>query len=196
MRRFCFVFLSFVFSLVLVSCSNGRKKIVDMDTLIARSEAESSPASSGAAESGSGDAEKPQEAESSSVASVSVDAPVYTDINLDLTKQSATVVYSQVFNMMVEPETFVGKKIRLNGIATAIHDEEENKDYFACIVMDATACCAQGIEFELPENMQSPEFYPKDGDEITVTGVFEMYESHGFDAFRLGDAVWTREAAL
>lgn len=196
MRRFCFVFLSLAFFLVLVSCSEGRKKIVDMDTLIAKSEAESNPAPSVSAESGSGDAEKPQEAESASVNVPAGDSPVYTEINLDLTKQSATVVYSQVFNMMVEPETFVGKKIRLNGIATAIHDEEENKDYFACIVMDATACCAQGIEFELPENMQSPEFYPKDGDEITVTGVFEMYESHGFDAFRLGDAVWTREAAL
>lgn len=194
MRRFCFAFPFLVLSLVLVSCSGGRKKIVDMDTLIAKSEAESNPEPSTPVEPG--DADKPLSPESSETADSTADAPVYTDINLDLTKQSATVVYSQVFNMMIEPESFVGKKIRLNGIATAIHDEEENKDYFACIVMDATACCAQGIEFELPENMRSPEFYPKDGDEIVVTGVFEMYESHGFDAFRLGDAVWSREAAL
>ena len=181
-----------IFSLIFVSCSKGGKKIVDMDTLIARSEA---------AQENKNEVEAPVEEEPvtervENLSSLPEDAPVYNEINLDLTKQSATVVYSQVFNMMIDPESFVGKKIRLNGIATAIHDEEENKDYFACIVMDATACCAQGIEFELPESMQSLEFYPKDGDEIVVTGVFEMYQSHGFDAFRLGNAVWSREANL
>ena len=181
-----------IFSLIFVSCSKGGIQIVDMDTLIARSEA---------AQENKNEVEAPLEEEPvtervENLSSLPEDAPVYNEINLDLTKQSATVVYSQVFNMMIDPESFVGKKIRLNGIATAIHDEEENKDYFACIVMDATACCAQGIEFELPESMQSLEFYPKDGDEIVVTGVFEMYQSHGFDAFRLGNAVWSREANL
>lgn len=185
-KRLC-IALALIVPSLFFSCSKGTKKIVDMDTLIARSEAESEKKATAE------DSKKTDEASPSE--NLPGDAPVYDEINLDLTKQSSTVVYSQVFNMMLEPESFVGKKIRLNGIATALHDEEENKDYFACIVMDATACCAQGIEFELPPDMQNPEFYPKDGEEIVVTGVFEMYETHGFDAFRLANAVWTKAKA-
>ncbi len=190
-KRLC-IALALIVPSLFFSCSKGTKKIVDMDTLIARSEAESEKK---AAEKKATAEDSKKTDEASPSENLPGDAPVYDEINLDLTKQSSTVVYSQVFNMMLEPESFVGKKIRLNGIATALHDEEENKDYFACIVMDATACCAQGIEFELPPDMQNPEFYPKDGEEIVVTGVFEMYETHGFDAFRLANAVWTKAKA-
>ena len=65
-------------------------------------------------------------------------------IDLDLTAQSATMVYSQVFNMMIEPEKFAGKVIKMKGLYMVYHDEEENKDYHACVIPDATACCYQG----------------------------------------------------
>ncbi|MBO5560377.1 MAG: hypothetical protein J6A07_01850, partial [Firmicutes bacterium] len=55
------------------------------------------------------------------------------------------------------------------------------EDYYACIIQDATACCAQGIEFRLPEG----EAYPEMGTEITVTGTFGSYTQGGTEFYAL-----------
>ena len=47
--------------------------------------------------------------------------------------------------------------------------------YYVCIVQDATACCAQGLEFALSENRVYPDDYPDPGSEITVIGTFDTY---------------------
>lgn len=39
--------------------------------------------------------------------------------------------------------------MKMRGMFSSYHDEETGKSYYACIIQDATACCAQGIEFEL-----------------------------------------------
>ena len=56
------------------------------------------------------------------------------------------------------------------------YDEAADKRYFACIIQDATACCAQGIEFELEGDYKYPDDYPSDGETICVEGVFETYK--------------------
>ena len=55
----------------------------------------------------------------------------------------------------------------------------------ACLISDATACCAQGVEFVLS---QPPEEYPELGSMVTVTGVFSTYESSGMTYIRLEEA--------
>lgn len=62
-------------------------------------------------------------------------------IDIDLTSLSSTMVYSEVYNMMYEPDSYIGKTIRMDGIYTAYHDESSGNNYFACIIQDATACC-------------------------------------------------------
>lgn len=93
-------------------------------------------------------------------------------VDVDLTQLSATMVYTEVYGMMVSPEDYVGKRIRMEGNYASYHDEATGKDYSACIIQDATQCCAQGIEFEL----KGKQSYPKDGDEICVTGIFRTYK--------------------
>ncbi len=97
-------------------------------------------------------------------------------IDIDLTKLSSVLVYSQVYEIMYAPEDFVGKTIRMQGTYSSYYDEGTDTLYNACIIRDATACCAQGIEFVLTDDYAYPEDYPKDGDEVTVTGVFDIYE--------------------
>ena len=46
----------------------------------------------------------------------------------------------------------------------------------ACIIQDATACCAQGIEFVLTEDYVYPDDYPEVDEEICVVGVFDTYQ--------------------
>ena len=81
------------------------------------------------------------------------------------------MVYSEVYNMMTIPEEYVGKTVRMEGLFSVYHDEESGVDYYACIIQDATACCAQGLEF-VPMN---PEKCPEEGGNVKVEGTFDMY---------------------
>lgn len=97
-------------------------------------------------------------------------------IDIDLTTLSATMVYSQVYNMMIAPEDYVGKMVKMQGMMASYYDEAADRRYFACIIQDATACCAQGIEFEPAGELKYPDDYPSDGETICVEGVFETYK--------------------
>ena len=96
-------------------------------------------------------------------------------VDLDLTVLSSTMVYSEVYNMMISPEDYVGKRIKMEGIFSIYYDEVSEKNYFACIIMDATACCSQGIEFEPSDEYSYPEDFPEAGSFVCVEGVFDTY---------------------
>ena len=94
-------------------------------------------------------------------------------IDVDLTKLSSTMVYAEVYNMMSAPELYTGSGIRMKG--NFAHFEGNGRHYFSCVIADATACCAQGIEFVLKDERKYPDEYPEEGNEITVSGVFDIY---------------------
>ena len=97
-------------------------------------------------------------------------------IDVDLTVLSSTLVYSEVYNMMVSPEEYLGKTVKMDGSFALYHDEATDKYYFACIIADATACCSQGIEFVLTEDYTYPDDYPEVGGAICVVGIFDTYQ--------------------
>lgn len=97
------------------------------------------------------------------------------EIDVDLTAMSATIVYSQVSDMMTNPENYEGKVIKMNGIYQLYTNEDGSVFYPACVIMDATACCANGIEFLPPEGTDLTA-----GEEITVIGTFEKYYEDGY----------------
>ena len=92
-------------------------------------------------------------------------------IDIDLTSLSATLVYSEVYNMMYTPENYVGKVVKMEGMYSFYQDENSGNEYYSCIIRDATACCAQGLEF-IPGN---PEALPDNGEDVIVVGVFDTY---------------------
>ncbi len=97
-------------------------------------------------------------------------------IDVDLTALSSTMVYSEVYNMMTDPGSYIGKTVKMSGVYAVYYDEGTGKYYHACIISDATACCSQGIEFELKSGYSYPDDYPEEGGEICVTGTFDTYE--------------------
>ncbi len=97
-------------------------------------------------------------------------------VDVDLTVLSSTMVYSEVYDMMYYPENYIGKSVKMKGMYAGYHDESTDKYYHACIIQDATACCAQGIEFEPIDDYKYPDDYPAEGQEVCVTGVFDTYE--------------------
>ena len=110
------------------------------------------------------------------------------DLDVDLTKLSSTMVYSEVYNMMYTPDDYIGKTVKMKGQFAYYEDPETKAQYFACIIADATACCSQGLEFILTGEHIYPNDYPEVGSEITVTGIFELYEENGLQYCRLKDA--------
>ena len=95
--------------------------------------------------------------------------------DLDLTKFSSVMVYSGLFNVMANPYAYRGKTIKLKGYFDAYHDDLTGKDYFGVMVMDASACCATGLDFVLKGEHKYPEDYPETGAVITVMGKFDVY---------------------
>ena len=102
------------------------------------------------------------------------------DIDLDLTAISGILVYSEVYNMMASPANYMGKKIKMEGIYAIYFDDTYSTRYDACIVQDATACCATGIEFELSDELKYPDDYPEEGEIITVEGIFDTYDEGSY----------------
>lgn len=97
-------------------------------------------------------------------------------IDIDLTSLSSTMVYSEVYNMIADPDAYIGKTVKMSGTYTVYYEENSGNRYFACIIQDAAACCSQGIEFTLTDNYSYPDDYPEEGDTIIVTGVFSTYK--------------------
>lgn len=98
-------------------------------------------------------------------------------VDLDLTALSSTVVYSEVYNMLITPDDYKGKMIKMKGNFNQYYDEESKKTYNAVIIPDATVCCQQGLEFQLADN-SNPNF--EQGTEITVEGSFNTYSDGKF----------------
>lgn len=98
-------------------------------------------------------------------------------VDLDLTQLSSTVVYSEVYNMLITPDDYKGKIIKMKGQFNQYTDEETGKIYNAVIIPDATACCQQGLEFELSDKT-NPNF--EQNTEITVVGTFDTYSDGEF----------------
>ncbi len=109
-------------------------------------------------------------------------------VDVDLTVLSATMVYSEVYNMMVSPDYYKGKIIKMTGQFVPYYDEGTGKYYFACFISDATACCSQGIEFILTDDYSYPEDYPQEGDTICVIGTFDTYMEGEYMYCTLRDA--------
>lgn len=109
-------------------------------------------------------------------------------VDVDLTVLSSTMVYTEVYNMMMSPDDYIGKKIKMKGLLSVYYDAASDKTYFACIIQDATACCSQGIEFVLTDEYRYPDDYPEPGEEICVAGTFETYTEGDYIFMNLTDA--------
>lgn len=109
-----------------------------------------------------------------------------SSVDVDLTKLSSTMVYAEVSNMILDPDAYLGKTVKMNGSLAAWYDETRDRHYFTCIISDATACCAQGIEFIWAGH--APEDYPPAETRVTVVGTFNTYDEDGYIFCQLEDA--------
>lgn len=109
--------------------------------------------------------------------------------SLDLTRLNATMLYAQLYDMVLNPEAYCGKTVRMKGAYATVMDESTSKRHHACFISDAAACCAQGVEFVATNAPAYPADYPPAGSTITVQGVFDTYMQDGGQYAYIRDAV-------
>lgn len=108
--------------------------------------------------------------------------------DVDLTELSGTMAYAEIYNIMMEPEEYVGRKIKMKGQFAVYPDEPTGENRYAVIIADATACCAQGLMFVLAGEHTYPDDYPKQDAEVIVEGEFQLYDEAEYSYYHLVDA--------
>ena len=182
MKRLLCLLLAVCMTLSLCACGKGREKDAGNDTLSSNEEASASAESipTPKEQETPGESEQPQ---------ASADG-----VEVDLTVLSSTMVYSEVYNMLYnDPAHYLGKTVKAKGtfsIYQLVTDGVLQPDpvSYACIISDAVACCAEGMEFVLEGDYTYPDDYPELGAEITVIGEFQSYEENGMTWYHLVNA--------
>lgn len=95
-----------------------------------------------------------------------------TDVELDLSKMNADLAYAFIFQLVVEPEKYEGKTVRMTGTFETFYDNAPYGRHDYCIITDVLACCAQGLEFE-----SAKVSGVKPGQKITVSGTLKLRDA-------------------
>ena len=110
-------------------------------------------------------------------------------VDVDLSVMDSDMIYATVYQMMSDPEQYVGKTFRSEGKFYVTYDEMTKNQYYYCVIKDATECCAQGLEFVWGDGSHIyPDEYPTDGTEVIVDGTFELYMENDSRYCRLANA--------
>lgn len=101
--------------------------------------------------------------------------------DVDLTVMSSNMVYAEVYNMMLNPDLYLGKTIKMKGLYFPLYYDNTGNWYHYVMIKDALACCQNGIEFIWGDGSHSyPDEYPKEDQEIIVMGIFDCYEEEDY----------------
>jgi hypothetical protein len=111
------------------------------------------------------------------------------DVDYDLTVMGADMVYATVYQMMIDPKSYIGKSFKIRGNYYSSYSNDKDVYYHFCMIKDAAACCAQGLEILwADEKMNRHENCPEEDTLVTVEGVFETYEEGPNTYGRIKDA--------
>ena len=98
------------------------------------------------------------------------------DVDLDISKLSSMLVYSQVVSMLDAPDQYLDKTIKIKGQYYALYYEPMQQYCHYVVVGDASMCCQAGIEFIWNGDHTHPDDYPEEQKTIEIVGLFSSYE--------------------
>ena len=111
------------------------------------------------------------------------------DVDYDLTVMGSDMVYATVYQMMIDPKSYIGKSFKIRGNYYSSYSNDKDVYYHFCMIKDAAACCTQGLELLwADEKMNRHENCPEEDALVTVEGVFETYEEGPNTYGRIKDA--------
>ena len=100
------------------------------------------------------------------------------------------MAFATVSHILTNPETYLGKKIKVRGSYTSSYNEEESKQYHSMVIEDM-GCCTQNFAFKRENNSSSPEEYPEENTLIEAVGIFAKCEEAGYDFYYLSVSTLT-----
>ncbi|MBE5944497.1 MAG: hypothetical protein E7258_06215 [Lachnospiraceae bacterium] len=102
-------------------------------------------------------------------------------VDIDMTVMPANMVFSQVSHIMRDPDSYLGKTMKIQGPYYALYYDVTGNYYHYVIITDAQACCESGFEFIWDEGAHTyPDEYPKDDQEIVISGELKCYEEEDY----------------
>ncbi|HHU03176.1 MAG TPA: hypothetical protein GXZ91_08635 [Christensenellaceae bacterium] len=112
--------------------------------------------------------------------------PFYEPLTIqhDLSRLSSTMAYAQLYDMLCNPEQYVGSAVKLKGPYMPYQSEDGEIMHFI-LVFDMQGCCELSLEM-LPTRGANIE-YPEMNTEIEVEGLFDICNDNGlrFVALRI-----------
>ncbi len=97
-------------------------------------------------------------------------------VDFDLSSQSETMAYSTLNSILMEPETYLGKSIKIKGIYTSQTDITTKSQYSYISYIDTTSCCTLDLEYKYDN--YDPNKLPQLDDSIEIVGVLKSYEEN------------------
>jgi len=101
------------------------------------------------------------------------------NVDIDLTRLSATMLAAEVTNIYNNGNANIGKTIRVRGDYFNFYNAEMDIHFHYVLTLNEDDCCQEGFEFRLSGDHVYPDDYPQIGTSIEVTGVFSSYEELG-----------------
>jgi len=111
-----------------------------------------------------------------------------TRITLDFTKMNYNMATGIVFDMMIDPEKYKNKTVKIHG--QFLSDVYEGTRTFAVVIWDAGGCCPTGVNVVPLEGKKYPEDFPPNESEVTITGTLEILQLYGGDILCLVAERW------
>lgn len=109
-------------------------------------------------------------------------------IDIDLSILPDVMASSEIYNMIYEPEDYIGKTVKMRGQFASYYQEDTDQYWFTCNRFDG--CCSWvGLEFVLTDDYSYPDDYPDEEDTITVIGIFDTCQEGETTYCTLRDAV-------
>jgi hypothetical protein len=100
-------------------------------------------------------------------------------VDVDLTVLSSTMLSAELNNITSNPNSYMGRSIRVNGIYYAFSFDDTNQYYHYVLTVYGDDCCWEGLEFILNDNHVYPDYSPEEQMKIEVVGIYSNYEEHG-----------------
>lgn len=97
------------------------------------------------------------------------------------------MAYGMMFELLTNPKAYENKIVKIKGQFSKYFDELEKKTYYTVTILDATECCAIGVEFILKDT--DFKDYPEDGTEVEVVGQFITYTENTNTYATLSNAI-------
>lgn len=95
--------------------------------------------------------------------------------DMDMSRFSSTMTYAQIYNIFMNPESYVGKTIKLRGRYAGDELDTGEKMHFI-VFSDEAACCQLNIEFMIYDYKGE---FPEEDTEIMLEGVIDVCNYEG-----------------